>query len=144
MARQRRLGWQDTLPTISDKQIFEGDWSAASGEQAQGIEQVNTAVTQMDKVTQSNAANAEESASASEELSAQSRELNDMVATLVQIVGGAGNGQNGTVEKPALAAPAPDRRTTQASPQMQLAQATSHEVKPEQVIPLDDNDMEDF
>ena len=36
----------------------------------------------MDKVTQQNAANAEESASASEELSAQAEELNKMVADL--------------------------------------------------------------
>ncbi|MHC4611781.1 MAG: methyl-accepting chemotaxis protein, partial [Planctomycetota bacterium] len=43
----------------------------ASEEQAQGVEQVNTAVGQMDKVTQQNAAGAEECASASEELSAQ-------------------------------------------------------------------------
>ena len=42
-----------------------GEISAASAEQAQGIDQVNTAVSQMDKVTQQNAANAEESASAS-------------------------------------------------------------------------------
>ena len=62
--------------------------AAASKEQAQGIDQINTAVAQMDKVTQGNAANAEESASASEELSAQARELNDMVEALVAIVGG--------------------------------------------------------
>ena len=35
-------------------------------EQAQGIEQINTAITQMDQVTQSNSASAEESASAAE------------------------------------------------------------------------------
>ena len=35
--------------------------AAASNEQAQGIDQINTAVTEMDKVTQQNAANAEES-----------------------------------------------------------------------------------
>jgi methyl-accepting chemotaxis protein len=63
--------------------------AAASNEQAQGIEQVNTAVMQMDKVTQSNAANAEESASASEELSAQAEQLRGMVGELVAIVGGA-------------------------------------------------------
>jgi methyl-accepting chemotaxis protein len=63
--------------------------AAASNEQAQGIEQVNTAVMQMDKVTQSNAANAEESASASEELSAQAEQLRSMVGELVAIVGGA-------------------------------------------------------
>jgi methyl-accepting chemotaxis protein len=62
--------------------------AAASAEQAQGIGQVNTAVTQMDKVTQSNAAAAEESASASEELSSQAMELNGVVATLMQLVTG--------------------------------------------------------
>jgi methyl-accepting chemotaxis protein len=51
----------------------------------------------MDKVTQSNAANAEESASASEELSAQSAELHELVATLSRIVGGNGVNGNGHV-----------------------------------------------
>ncbi|MBI5186425.1 MAG: methyl-accepting chemotaxis protein [Nitrospinae bacterium] len=78
------------------KQIIEGvqtvtqlvaDVSTASDEQANGIEQINTAVAQMDKVTQSNAASAEESASASEELSAQAVELNEMVDLLVNLVG---------------------------------------------------------
>jgi methyl-accepting chemotaxis protein len=62
--------------------------AAANEEQAQGIEQVNMAIAQMDRVTQSNAANAEESASASEELSGQARELKDMVRLLVNIAGG--------------------------------------------------------
>ena len=53
--------------------------AAASQEQSQGIDQVNTAVAEMDKVTQQNAANSEESASASEELSSQAEELQGMV-----------------------------------------------------------------
>jgi methyl-accepting chemotaxis protein len=57
--------------------------SAASQEQSQGIAQVNIAVQQMDKVVQSNAANAEETASASEELSAQAESLRDAVDVLV-------------------------------------------------------------
>jgi methyl-accepting chemotaxis protein len=63
--------------------------AAASQEQAQGIDQVNTAIAQMDKVTQQNAANAEESASASEELTAQADSMNEIVAELVSLVGGA-------------------------------------------------------
>jgi len=63
--------------------------AAASQEQAQGIDQVNTAVAQMDKVTQQNAANAEESASDSEELSAQAESMNEIVGKLVALVGGA-------------------------------------------------------
>ncbi len=59
----------------------------ASAEQAQGVDQVNTAVAQMDKVTQATAANAEESASASEELSAQAENVRAMVNELVALVG---------------------------------------------------------
>jgi methyl-accepting chemotaxis protein len=55
--------------------------AAASKEQAQGIEQVNTAVAQMNKVTQQNAANSEESASAAEELNNQAAELAAMVGS---------------------------------------------------------------
>jgi uncharacterized phage infection (PIP) family protein YhgE len=66
-----------------------GEIAAASQEQAQGIDQVNTAVAQMDKVTQQNAANAEESASASEELSAQAEQMQGIVGELVQLVEGA-------------------------------------------------------
>jgi methyl-accepting chemotaxis protein len=70
-----------------------GEVSAASGEQSKGIEQIGTAVIQMDKLTQANAATAEESASASKELAAQPRDLKDMVAVLVGIVkGSAGAG----------------------------------------------------
>lgn len=62
--------------------------AAASAEQAQGIDQVNNAMAQMDKVTQQNAANAEESASASEELNAQAESMNQVVNELVTLVGG--------------------------------------------------------
>ncbi|MCD8352255.1 MAG: methyl-accepting chemotaxis protein [Planctomycetaceae bacterium] len=64
--------------------------TAATNEQAQGVDQVNTAVAQMDKVTQQNAANSEESASAAEELSAQAGHLNVMVQDLVGLVTGKG------------------------------------------------------
>jgi methyl-accepting chemotaxis protein len=65
-----------------------GGIANASREQNQGIQQVNTALTEMDKTTQSNAANAEESASASEELNAQAETLKDAVQDLVRLIGG--------------------------------------------------------
>jgi ABC-type transporter Mla subunit MlaD len=68
-----------------------GEIAAASGEQARGIDQVNSAVSQMDKVTQQNAANAQESASASEELNAQAESMKEIVGQLVAMVGGAGS-----------------------------------------------------
>ncbi|KPJ97493.1 MAG: hypothetical protein AMJ60_11005 [Desulfobacterales bacterium SG8_35] len=49
--------------------------AVASNEQAQGISQVNGGLGQVEQITQQNTANAEESASASEELSAQAEQL---------------------------------------------------------------------
>ena len=48
VARQRQLGWQDALPTAQNERIFEGDWSAASGEQ--GLRQLLERYPEMDAV----------------------------------------------------------------------------------------------
>ena len=55
--------------------------TAASQEQSQGIEQVNTAITQMDEVTQQNAALVEEAAAAAESLEEQAQNLAISVGT---------------------------------------------------------------
>ncbi len=132
--------------------------AAASSEQAQGIEQVNTAVAQMDQVTQANAANSEEAASAGEELSAQATELNDMVVTLAGVVGGAGHTRhrnrqtqrnvspNGLGQVRGTKTRPPETKFNNNHSGRGLATTKSYvtEVRPEQVIPLDDSDIEDF
>jgi len=62
--------------------------ASASREQTQGITQINSAVGQMDKVTQGNAATAEESAAAAEELNAQAETMKQSVTELLHLVGG--------------------------------------------------------
>ena len=62
--------------------------ASASQEQNQGINEVNTSVGQLDKVTQSNAASAEENASAAEQLNAQAVMLKQIVTQLQMIVTG--------------------------------------------------------
>jgi methyl-accepting chemotaxis protein len=62
--------------------------ATASQEQAHGISQVNTAVAQMDQVTQETAANAEESASAAEEMHAQAQQMRGYVEELAAVIGG--------------------------------------------------------
>ena len=57
-----------------------GEISSAAVEQSSGIGQVNTAIADMDKVTQQNAALVEESAAAAETLSEQARRLADAVS----------------------------------------------------------------
>ncbi|MCR1768977.1 HAMP domain-containing protein [Burkholderia glumae] len=57
-----------------------GEISAASVEQRTGIEQVNIAVTQMDEVTQQNAALVEEASAAAQSMAAQSNALRETVS----------------------------------------------------------------
>ena len=65
-----------------------GEIAAASQEQSQGIGQVTSAMGQMDQVTQTNAANAEESASAAEELASQAEQMRSVVQELLALVNG--------------------------------------------------------
>lgn len=72
--------------------------TSASREQAQGIEQVNRAIGEMDKVVQQNASNAEESAAAAEELNAQAETMKAFVEQLAAVIGGSGIGsENGPI-----------------------------------------------
>ena len=62
--------------------------ASASMEQAQGIDQVNKAVGEMDKVVQQNAAHAEQSAGAAREMNAQAEDMKTFVDDLIALVEG--------------------------------------------------------
>jgi methyl-accepting chemotaxis protein len=66
----------DSVKKVSD---IVGEIAAASEEQAEGIGQVNNAVTQMDSTTQQNAALVEEAASASKAMQQQAEQLIDQI-----------------------------------------------------------------
>lgn len=71
---------QDIVTSIKRVTDIMAEISAASLEQSSGIEQVNTAITQMDDVTQQNAALVEEAAAAAESLEEQAQQLVQVVA----------------------------------------------------------------
>ena len=118
--------------------------SEASNEQANGIEQVNLAITEMDKVVQQNAANAEESASASEEMSAQAEQLKEYVEDLVRLVKGSGSQSASIAGRTHIKAIASSPNPIPGPRKQVPAQASFKEVRPDQVIPLDDDDFTDF
>lgn len=128
--------------------------ATASKEQAGGIEQLNTGVAEMDKVVQRNAANSEESSSASEELSAQARELDAMVSELRQIVNGGQiirkeqwtSPQHPTKQRPqtAINQKKPERQKLAVPTAKRIPPTAPPKHKPEEVIPLDHDDFEDF
>jgi methyl-accepting chemotaxis protein len=134
-------GTNEAFSKVADSSAKVGELvaeiSEASKEQSEGINQVNTAIAEMDKVVQQNAANAEESASASEEMNAQAEQLRVYVGDLLMMVTGAADQRSGT---PRLAAPS----QAKAAPKRQLPALRGSEVRPEQVIPFDDDDFKDF
>jgi methyl-accepting chemotaxis protein/methyl-accepting chemotaxis protein-1 (serine sensor receptor) len=80
-----------SIRTLTDESLQVKDLvdevNTGSQEQARGIEQMATAIAQMQQVTQTAAASASASAAASQQLTAQSQCLNDIARQLAVLVG---------------------------------------------------------
>ena len=78
--------------SASSRQVDDllGQIASACNQQAQGISQIGIAANEVEKVTQTNAAAAEEASGTSEELSSQASKMKKLVDELLSMVGGAG------------------------------------------------------
>jgi methyl-accepting chemotaxis protein len=126
-----------------------GEIAAACNEQSKGIDQINVAVTQLDKVTQQNAASSEESASAAEELNSQAISLSQIVAQFRL---------NGVKQTATPAAASNTRRTSGATQERSKrtrdnvpderelvgAGSTRGKNNASRILPLDDDDFSGF
>ncbi len=136
-----------------------GEITAASQEQAQGIQQINKAVAEMDKVVQQNAATAEESSSAADEMRAQTDHINGIITDLVGLVGGSA----APVGRRDLSHPPSDlvnrervghrakgdkgsglHPAKMKSVPVKMISNKTKAVRPDQVIPLEKDDFKDF
>ncbi len=122
--------------------------ATSSDDQNRGIEQVNKAVTEMDKITQQNAANSEETSSASEEMKDQSEKMKAFVDDLVLLAGGRlvsavrmddmGGRMQFLKDERKMSPPKPVKNENK------LPLRGKKMRTPEDIIPLDDNDFDDF
>ncbi len=92
LTQQTKEAFQENVTIAGKIGAIIDEIAEASKEQANGINQISVAIASVDKVVQASAANAEESASASEEMSAQAQQMKDYVSELEIIVSGAKNG----------------------------------------------------
>jgi len=111
-----------------------GEITAASTEQSQGIEQVNQAITQMDDVTQQNAALVEQAAAAAESMEEQAQQLAQMMSTFKL----AGDGR-----AIAMSAPRPTVRA-QLAPPKAAVQRGGNRVAPPNAKDEEDGDWQEF
>jgi methyl-accepting chemotaxis protein len=70
----------DIVTSVQQVNDIIGEITAATSEQSEGIGQINAAVTQLDQMTQQNAALVEQSAAAAESMRDQAQRLADKVA----------------------------------------------------------------
>ena len=128
--------------------------SIASNEQSQGIDQINSSVSQMDAMTQNNAAGAEESANVSADLRTQSTQLTQLVQELQTLVGGKSSGAKRSSKiksplKPKKTQLASSRRVTESKTQSSkpanraLTNKDSKSTAHRDAIPLED-EFQDF
>lgn len=133
---------QESSVKVSD---LVGEISSASNEQSTGVDQANTGLEQVSNVTQQNAANAEETAAAAEELSAQSVQLEGLVRKFkLQGAGLIGSSQSSmphytrsNEQQPKLVQRKEDRDYNQEK----NSPPVGKEIRPEEVISLDDDDF---
>ena len=89
ISQQVSKSFEEIMETIRKVDDLVVNIASASKEQSDGIGQVSTAVSEVDKVTQSNAANAEQSAAAALELNAQGEALKEALSKMMQLTAGA-------------------------------------------------------
>jgi len=136
---------EQIVERVAAADVLVAEIASAAREQSQGIRQVGVAMTQMDKVTQGNAASAEQSSSAAEELTNQAQllqenveQLQSLIASTSQSAGTAASYRPARPSRPAAQRAAvrqalPSRATVEARRQA-----------PHIVMPDDDPDATNF
>lgn len=143
------------VKSSSDVTAIIKEIASATEEQSKGIGQISKAVAEIDTVTQSNAANAEEMAASSEELSSQSSEMKAVVEELSLMITGA-NSISSYVSKltgaknvkqikrdKGIVSPVSMSRIKD-NQNLAMKSNNMKDLKPSEIIPLDDKDLDSF
>ncbi|MCC8167192.1 MAG: methyl-accepting chemotaxis protein, partial [Planctomycetes bacterium] len=87
LATQVKNGFTDIESGSQSVSVLINEIASATYETAQGVEQVNRTMAEMDKITQNISATSEEVAAASRDLAEQANALNNMVDILIGMLG---------------------------------------------------------
>jgi hemerythrin-like metal-binding protein len=88
LTRKADSALNDIVSNVNKVTTFVSDIHTSSREQAEGVGQVSQAITNVDGITQQNAATAEETAASAEQMQAQSGTMTEIAASLMIILHG--------------------------------------------------------
>jgi len=129
----------DILENSDMVNVLVKEISAASQEQSQGISQINSAISQMEQVTQQNASQAGETAESSKELYSQAEVLKNTVTNLIDIVGGKSGVETNIENKQPVYIARKEKKIELET----YTGAKEQFINAEEAIPMD-SDFEDF
>ncbi len=149
LTQATKESFQENIEISSKVGLLVDEIAEASREQSEGIVQVSMAVAEMDRVTQQNAAGSEESASAAEQMKSQAESMRVYVDDLIALVHGT-KGLKREIKRADLtdqegrAVAQTELPASARSGYQTLSVQKVREVHPDQVIPMDEEDFEDF
>ncbi len=135
ISQQTSQAFRDILERIEKTSNLIGEISISAKEQSEGMNQIATAMGEIDQITQQNAATSEESAASAEELNAQAVSMKETVNVIAAMVGEAASASQA---KPVV------HKTVQAFKRPAMKKPEPKTKSPEEVFPLDEEDMKEF
>ena len=129
--------FQDILERINKTSNLIGEISISAKEQSEGMNQIATAMGEIDQVTQQNAATSEEAAASAEELNAQAVSMKETVNIIAKMVGEATT-QVSHASAVSHVSRAPARKAKTRSANAASKRSTKD------VFPLDEEDLKEF
>jgi methyl-accepting chemotaxis protein len=165
LVRKTTAEFSEVASIVTKTGELVGEIAVASKEQAEGIDHLNGAVSEMDRIVQQNASTAEQTASAAEQMRAHTDEVGGFLADLVAVVGVAkvkenfgnkaqkdGRNAKGSGKAVFCDTTPPVRLRTQAAIQQSNSKGKdpntpkrgSKEIRPDQLIPFENEASDDF
>ncbi|MBN2965196.1 chemotaxis protein [Sulfurospirillum sp. T05] len=141
ISKETSEAFEDILQKIEKTSNLISEVSISAKEQSEGMNQIATAMGEIDQITQQNAATSEEAAAASEELNAQAHSMKETVGVIAKMVGFVQEHIHNNVpkkQKKALAKPSAKLPNKKASSQRNTARNDND------VFPLDEDDLKEF
>ena len=139
ISEQTSAAFNNILEKINKTSSLIGEISISAKEQSEGMNQIATAMGEIDQITQQNAATSEEAAAASEELNAQAVSMKETINVIAKMVGYATSQAH--VAKSTEQAQKAHKKLSKPK---KLIHKTTKKSSNDDVFPLDEDDMKEF
>jgi len=142
ISKETSEAFEDILQKIEKTSNLISEVSISAKEQSEGMNQIATAMGEIDQITQQNAATSEEAAAASEELNAQAHAMKETVGIIAKMVGFVQDhiSSNQSAPKAKKALSKPKAKLANKAP----TQNKKRNNNDDDVFPLDEDDLKEF